>query len=145
MDATSPATRSTSLRLRVRPRPVADSSADSRQAELFGAKTLHAVSSDLGSSRGGPTRLSGWALGVLCATLGVVLFGAIVRITGSGAGCGQHWPTCHGEIVHLPRSVETLIELSHRTSSGLAMLAVFGLTVAAFRCFEAGHRVRRAA
>ena len=92
-----------------------------------------------------PTSLSRWALGVLCATLAVVLFGAVVRITGSGAGCGQHWPTCHGEIVHLPRSVDTAIELTHRTTSGLSLLAVFALSVAAFRCFEPGHRVRRAA
>jgi heme a synthase len=89
--------------------------------------------------------LSRWGLGVLCATLAVVLFGAVVRITGSGAGCGQHWPTCHGEIVHLPRSVDTAIELTHRTTSGLSLLAVFALSLAAFRCFETGHRVRRAA
>lgn len=130
---------------RVKPRPVADSSADARQPVVFGVKTLHAEPTSPGAPRGRATSLSRWAFGVLCATLGVVLFGAIVRITGSGAGCGQHWPTCHGEIVHLPQSVETLIELTHRTSSGLAMLAVFALTVAAFRCFEAGHRVRRAA
>lgn len=86
-----------------------------------------------------------FALIVLAGTVAVILFGAIVRITGSGAGCGQHWPTCHGEIVHLPRKVETAIELGHRTSSGLAMLAVFALTAVAFRSFKSGHPVRRAA
>lgn len=57
----------------------------------------------------------------------VILFGAVVRITGSGAGCGQNWPTCHGEIVHLPRSFETLIELTHRITSGLSL--VFGVAI----------------
>lgn len=62
------------------------------------------------------------------ATVLVVLLGAVVRITGSGAGCGQHWPTCNGEVVHLPRRVETWIELSHRTTSGLDFLGVVALT-----------------
>ncbi|MDF3067571.1 MAG: Protoheme farnesyltransferase [Polyangiaceae bacterium] len=70
---------------------------------------------------------------VTVATVLVVLLGAVVRITGSGAGCGQHWPTCHGEVAHLPKSVETWIELSHRTTSGLDFLGVLGLAVLAFR------------
>ncbi|HKY37692.1 MAG TPA: COX15/CtaA family protein [Polyangiaceae bacterium] len=67
------------------------------------------------------------------ATLLVVLFGAVVRITGSGAGCGQHWPSCNGEIAHLPRSVETWIELTHRTTSGLDFLGVVALVVVAWK------------
>src|SRR5690606_6095620 len=90
-------------------------------------------------------RFTRFALLVLAATVAVILFGAIVRITGSGAGCGQHWPTCHGEIVHLPRKLETMIELGHRTSSGLAMLLVCGRTAFAFRSCKAGHPVRQAA
>lgn len=70
---------------------------------------------------------------VTVGTVLVVLLGAVVRITGSGAGCGQHWPTCHGEVAHLPKSVETWIELSHRTTSGLDFLGVLGLAVLAFR------------
>lgn len=85
-----------------------------------------------------------YAVALLALTLLVVLFGAIVRITGSGAGCGKHWPTCQGEIVHLPKRVETLIELSHRVSTGLNALLVFGLTFRASRIFERGHPVRRA-
>src|SRR5690242_15146661 len=75
------------------------------------------------------------AVWVLAFTLGVVLFGAVVRITGSGAGCGQHWPTCQGEIMHLPRKLTTLIELTHRVTSGLSAIAVFWLTFRAFRGF----------
>jgi len=71
---------------------------------------------------------------VTIATVLVVLLGAIVRITGSGAGCGQHWPTCNGEIVHLPRRIETWIEFSHRLTSGVDFIGVLGLAgLALFR------------
>src|SRR5687767_4016105 len=83
------------------------------------------------------------------ATLGytifVVLFGAIVRITGSGAGCGQHWPTCNGEIAHLPHRIETLIELTHRVTSGGALLAALALAYVTRRRVPARHPLRRVA
>ena len=83
------------------------------------------------------------------ATLGytvfVILFGAVVRITGSGAGCGQHWPTCNGEIAHLPRRLETLIELTHRVTSAGALVAVLAFAVAAVLGSPPGHRLRGAA
>jgi heme a synthase len=83
--------------------------------------------------------LSRLALGVTIATVAVVLFGAVVRITGSGAGCGQHWPTCHGEVTHLPKTVETWIELSHRVSSGLDFIGVLVLLVLAWRRLPRRH------
>lgn len=85
-----------------------------------------------------------WA-GAILYTLFVILFGAVVRITGSGAGCGQHWPTCHGEVAHLPQSVETLIELAHRVTSGLSLLVVFGLTILTRRRLARGHLATKAA
>jgi heme A synthase len=72
----------------------------------------------------------------------VIVFGAWVRISGSGAGCGQHWPTCHGEIMHAPKSVETAIELTHRVSSGLCMLGAFGLMIWGLRLHPRPHAVR---
>ena len=75
----------------------------------------------------------GWA--TLAYTLFVVLFGAWVRITGSGAGCGQHWPTCHGQIVPRSPQLETIIEFTHRATSGLYGLLVIGLLVWAIRRF----------
>ncbi len=81
---------------------------------------------------------------VTVGTVLVVLMGAVVRITGSGAGCGQHWPTCHGEVAHLPKSVETWIELSHRATSGLDFLGVLGLAVLAFG-FAPRHPARLSA
>lgn len=67
-----------------------------------------------------------------------------MRITGSGAGCGQHWPSCNGEVAHLPRSLETSIELTHRVTSGLALVGVILVVVLSFRAFPAGHLGRRA-
>jgi heme a synthase len=83
--------------------------------------------------------------GLLVYTLVVILFGAWVRITGSGAGCGQHWPTCKGEVVHLPASVETLIELTHRVTSGANLILVIALVVLAVRRFAPRDPVRRGA
>jgi len=90
-------------------------------------------------------RFARFARALVVYTLGVILFGAAVRITDSGAGCGQHWPTCNGEVLHLPKSVATLIELSHRLTSGLSLLAVLALLIGAFRLYPRGHVVRASA
>ena len=82
---------------------------------------------------------------VLAYTILVVLFGAVVRITGSGAGCGQHWPTCQGEVVHLPQSTEAAIEFTHRLTSGVSVLLVVALPIGAWRVFPRSHPVRHAA
>ncbi len=84
-----------------------------------------------------------WAL--LGYTLLVILFGAVVRITGSGAGCGQHWPSCNGELLQMPQTLKTAIEYTHRATSGLSVLAIIALLVAAFRVYPAGHATRAAA
>lgn len=92
--------------------------------------------------RGMATTLGRVAWGVLLFNLAVILWGALVRATGSGAGCGSHWPTCNGEIVPRAESVETAIELTHRLTSGLAFLAVLGLMIATLRAREKGHPMR---
>ena len=53
--------------------------------------------------------------------LAVVVFGAYVRATGAGAGCGNHWPLCNGTVIPHSPSVKTLIEYAHRLSSGLTL------------------------
>jgi len=90
-------------------------------------------------------KLSRYAWFVLAWNVVVILWGAYVRATGSGAGCGAHWPLCNGEVV--PRSPDTamLIEFSHRISSGLALVAVLVLAVWIWRTVAAGHPARRAA
>jgi heme A synthase len=85
------------------------------------------------------------AWGVLAYNLAVILWGAFVRATGSGAGCGSHWPTCNGEVIPRDPSIETLIELTHRATSGVAFLLVLGVMIAALRARPKGHPMRGAA
>jgi len=94
---------------------------------------------------GAMDRLARFSWGVLGYNLIVILWGALVRATGSGAGCGNHWPLCNGEVVPRSPGVETLIEFSHRATSGLALLAVVALLAWTFRARPSGHRARRAA
>lgn len=75
-------------------------------------------------------------------TIGVILFGAWVRVTGSGAGCGEHWPSCHGEVIPRAPNVKTVIEFTHRLTSGLDGLLILGLAIAVFRLTPIGHRAR---
>lgn len=79
---------------------------------------------------------------VLAVNLLVILWGAYVRATGSGAGCGSHWPSCGGQVIPLAASTETLIEFTHRATSGLAFLLVVGMLVWGLRAFPKGHPVR---
>jgi heme A synthase len=90
-------------------------------------------------------RFAAFAWALLGYDVAVVLWGAFVRATGSGAGCGRHWPTCNGEIVPRAPRVETLIEISHRVSSGAAFVLTAVLLGWAMRAFPRGHRVRRGA
>lgn len=83
-----------------------------------------------------------YAWAVLAFNLLVVVWGAFVRATGSGAGCGNHWPTCNGDVVPRAPEAATLIEFTHRVTSGVALLAIVGLVVWAFRAYPRGHRVR---
>ncbi|WP_299024282.1 COX15/CtaA family protein, partial [uncultured Thermanaerothrix sp.] len=88
---------------------------------------------------------SRFAWSVLAYNVLVILWGAYVRATGSGAGCGSHWPLCNGEV--LPRSpqVETLIEFAHRVTSGLALLLVIILVGGAIKLYSRRHPIRFAA
>ena len=91
----------------------------------------------------GQRRFASYAWGVLAFSVLVVLWGTFVRATGSGAGCGSHWPLCKGEIIPRSPAVATVIELTHRLTSGVAFALVVGLVVAAWRMYPAGHTVRR--
>jgi len=77
--------------------------------------------------------------------LAVVSWGAFVRATGSGAGCGSHWPLCNGEVLPRSPALSTVIEFTHRATSGIAALLVVALVVGAWRSFPPRHPVRRAA
>jgi heme A synthase len=86
-----------------------------------------------------------FAVGALAYNLLVVAWGAFVRATGSGAGCGSHWPVCNGEVIPRSPAVATLIEFAHRATSGVALLSVAVLLAGAIRLYPRGHAVRRGA
>ena len=87
-------------------------------------------------------RLAFFAWGVLAFNIVVILWGALVRATGSGAGCGNHWPACNGEIIPIASQTETVIEFTHRLTSGLALILVIVLFIWIFRAFPKGHQAR---
>lgn len=96
------------------------------------------------SSRPKSGYASTYAWTVLVYMLGVIVWGAYVRATGSGAGCGNHWPFCNGEVIPSSPHRAMLIEFTHRVTSGLALISVVGLVVIAWRATFKGSWVRKA-
>jgi heme a synthase len=90
------------------------------------------------------SRFSRYAYAVLWYNIFVVCWGALVRATGSGAGCGEHWPLCNGAVVPAFPQAHTLIEFTHRITSGFALLSVIALFFWARRLFAMGAPARRA-
>lgn len=101
------------------------------------------------TSSGGWTRSRVLATRYAWAVVGynvlVILWGALVRATGSGAGCGNHWPLCNGQVVPLAPRVDTVIEFTHRCMTGGSALAVIGLLMWVFRSTRKGQAARAAA
>jgi heme a synthase len=83
-----------------------------------------------------------WA--VLIYFVAVILWGAVTRATGAGAGCGDHWPLCNGSVIQHSPSVDTLIEFTHRLTSGISFFSVVGLMVWTWRTTVRGHLARAA-
>jgi len=86
-----------------------------------------------------------FAWGVLAYFIAVILWGTLVRATGAGAGCGNHWPLCNGTVLQHSASVNTMIEFTHRLTSGLSFFAVVGLLAWTFAGTVRGHLARAAA
>lgn len=87
-------------------------------------------------------RLAVYAWGVLLYNIGVILWGAYVRTSRSGDGCGSHWPDCNGEIIPTAPELKTIIEFAHRLTSGIALLMVVVLLVWSHRFFQKKHPAR---
>jgi heme A synthase len=86
-----------------------------------------------------------YSLFVLAYNVFVILVGALVRATGSGAGCGSHWPSCNGEVIPTSPQMETIIEFSHRLTSGLTIIFVIVLFIWVYRTYEKKTKIRKAA
>jgi cytochrome c oxidase assembly protein subunit 15 len=102
-----------------------------------------AVSVD--SSRLPSPALRRFAWGVLVYFIAVILWGTLVRATGAGAGCGNHWPLCNGTVLQPSPSMNTMIEFTHRLTSGLSTIAVLGLLIWTLKGTVRGHLARTAA
>jgi heme A synthase len=79
---------------------------------------------------------------VLFWTLSVILWGALVRATGSGAGCGNRWPSCNGEIIPQPKQIETLIEFIHRVLSGGDLLLILTMLIWGWKITHPRNQLR---
>jgi cytochrome c oxidase assembly protein subunit 15 len=105
------------------------------------ASTLFALSgSQIAASQ---RHFGAFAWGVLAYNVLVILWGALVRATGSGAGCGGHWPLCNGAVLPNVSQIATMIELTHRVMSGGALLVVGAMFVWARRAFAPRDAARR--
>jgi heme A synthase len=89
------------------------------------------------------TGLAKYSWVVLAYNLFVVVFGAFVRATGSGAGCGSHWPLCNGSVIPRAAAVETVIEYTHRITSGVTIILIAVLIVLVWRNFPRGSWLRK--
>lgn len=92
-----------------------------------------------------PPALRRFAWFVLGYNVAVIVWGAAVRATGSGGGCGEHWPLCDGTLVVHHPAVATMIELSHRVTSGIDTLCVLGLFFWIFVAVPKRHLARACA
>jgi len=86
-----------------------------------------------------------YAWGFLVYSIIVILWGTVVRATGAGAGCGNHWPLCNGTMVQHSPTISTLIEFGHRATSGISLIGAIVLVTWTWMATVRGHLARWAA
>ncbi|WP_374033233.1 COX15/CtaA family protein [Bdellovibrio bacteriovorus] len=86
-----------------------------------------------------------FAFGLLVYTLLVILWGAWVRISHSGDGCGDTWPLCHGQLIPEAERGKTWVEYGHRLMSGIYGLVVIYFWWVSRKLYPKGHYARKAA
>ncbi len=90
-------------------------------------------------------KLSGfakYAWFTLAYNIVVIIWGVFLRASKSGDGCGQHWLTCHGEVIPSAPELKTIIEFSHRIMSGIDFFIVLVLLIWAIRKFAKPNQIR---
>ncbi|HUV97230.1 MAG TPA: COX15/CtaA family protein [Acidobacteriaceae bacterium] len=109
----------------------------------------HAASADMSAgmqrasqSRSASAMLRRFAWFVLVYNVIVILWGGVVRATGSGAGCGDQWPLCDGAAIPQSPQFHTLVEFTHRLMSGGALILILALLVWTWRATGKGHLAR---
>jgi cytochrome c oxidase assembly protein subunit 15 len=88
-------------------------------------------------------RFARFAWAVLAFNMPVILWGAYVRVSYSGDGCGAHWPFCNGQVIPLHMTKPTLIEFTHRLMTGADSALLLALVALAFWLYPKRHLVRR--
>jgi cytochrome c oxidase assembly protein subunit 15 len=106
---------------------------------------MHSVVTQVDLKRLPSPALRRFAWAVLAYFILVILWGSLVRATGAGAGCGDHWPLCNGTVLQHSASVNTMIEFAHRITSGISFFSAVGLLVWTFAGTMRGHLARAAA
>jgi protoheme IX farnesyltransferase len=92
------------------------------------------------------SKFARYAWGLLAYNILVILWGALVRATRSGDGCGDHWPHCNGQLVPIDGAqAKTWIEYAHRISTVIDGFLILGLLIWAYKLYPKKHAVRQAA
>ncbi|HEY0795614.1 MAG TPA: COX15/CtaA family protein, partial [Acidisarcina sp.] len=86
--------------------------------------------------------LPGYAWAVVGWNVLVILWGGVVRATGSGAGCGNHWPLCNGQVIPQSPQIATVIEFTHRVMTGGATFSILGLLIWTYIAMPRRHLAR---
>jgi cytochrome c oxidase assembly protein subunit 15 len=107
--------------------------ADNASHELIGTSVVNRDAARAGISEIGRVSLARFAGFVVAYNVVVIVWGAYVRATGSGAGCGSHWPLCNGEFFPVTPQTQTVIEFTHRVTSGLSLVLVAVLLIWCWR------------
>jgi cytochrome c oxidase assembly protein subunit 15 len=113
--------------------------------EFFMNATASAIPATFAPSVSPSAAIRRYAWGVVAYNVAVIIWGAAVRATGSGAGCGDHWPLCNGSVVQHHPTAATLIEFAHRSMSGVALVAIAALVFWTYRATARRHIARAAA
>jgi heme a synthase len=100
------------------------------------------IASGSGARAAGGVWLRRFAWAVVVYNVLVIVWGAVVRATGSGAGCGNHWPLCNGQVLPLNPRLATVIEFTHRMMSGGTLVLIVALVVWVFRGTVERHLAR---
>ncbi len=108
--------------------PAADAS-----HELIGTGVVNRNATPASISKIGRVPLAHFAWFVVAYNVAVIVWGTYVRATGSGAGCGNHWPLCNGEFLPTTPQTQTVIEFTHRVTSGLSLVLVAILLIWCWR------------
>jgi heme A synthase len=104
-----------------------------RAEELLGSPIAKLKSTPVTTFETGPRPVARFAWFVVAYNIAVILWGAYVRATGSGAGCGSHWPLCNGAILPATTRIQTVIEFTHRVTSAVSLVLVMILLIWCWR------------